>query len=85
MMMACCKKGGTFSWNDCTTNTQMYYSELWLVEEHGRAGRVLLENLLFFPSFVFGPDSETCPLHIQILNRVKEGPKMHFMGQKTCF
>lgn len=83
MMMACYKKGGKFSWNNCTTNTQMYYSELWLVEEHRRGGRVLLES--FFLTFVFGPDSDTCPLHIQILNRVKEGPKMQFMGQKTCF
>lgn len=49
-----------------------------LVEEHGR---VLLER--FFPTFVFGPDPDAFPWHIQILDRVKEGPKKQFMGQKT--
>lgn len=54
-----------------------------LVEEHGRAGRVLLKR--FFPTFIFVPHSDACALHMQILDRVREGPKKQFMGQKTCF
>lgn len=37
MMMAFCKKGDTISWDNCTANTQVHYSELRAAEEHERA------------------------------------------------
>lgn len=40
MMMAFCKKGDMISWDNCAANAQMYYSELWAAEEHGRAERL---------------------------------------------
>lgn len=52
-----------------------------LVEEHGIAGRVLLER--FSPAFIFVPDSDACALHVQILHKIKEGLKKAV--QKTCF
>lgn len=44
---------------------------------------VLLKR--FFPTFIFVPHSDARALHMQILDRIKEGPKKQFMRQKTCF
>lgn len=82
--MAFCKNGDTISWDNCSTNTQMYYSELWAAEEHGRAGRVYER---FFPTFSFVPDSDAHALHIVLKywTGLRKDPKNNSWHRKFAF